>query len=632
MKATDSTALRIGAWRVDPALDEISKDGNTVKLERRTMQLLLCLAQHAGQVVSVEQLLDQVWAGIVVTPDSVYHAVATLRRMLGDDTKEPTYIVNVPRRGYRLIAPVAPWVEAPRMPGDDSPNPLAEPARATLVTAKTVLPWRRFTVIIAVLSVAAMGYVVFDRFWRSNPVMPEHPATATTKAGTDRSIAVLPFVDLSEKKDQEYFADGMAEEIINLLARIPSLTVIGRTSSFHFKGENEDLRIIGKELNAAYVVEGSVRKAGPRVRVIAHLIDTRSGTHRWSESYDRDFGDVLALQDEIATDIARALQLAMGADDTRPPRLLHNTEAYTLYLRGRSAYDGPRDLAEAQSDYEQALALDPNFLRAAEALAWMYAYAAVTQEMQSRVAWLHAKDAAAKALRIDADSAPAHAVLGLMHAEYEYDWGAADAEFSKALALSPRDPVTLDFAARLACHRGRYEEALRLIDASISVDPLNPRAHRRKGFIEYLSGDEYGAEREFRRSLEIFPTFDWDHATLTWILVERGELQAALKEIQAEPAVGGRDQGLSIVYRALGRNAESDAALGRLIHEFPNWPTGVAMIYAYRGEAGRAFEWLDRAYTIRDPDLILWFRSPFFAPLRDDPRYKALLRKMNLTE
>ena len=185
---------------------------------------------------------------------------------------------------------------------------------------------------------------------------------------------------------------------------------------------------------------------------------------------------------------------------------------------------------------------------------------------------------------------------------------------------------------RLACHRGRYEEALRLIDASISVDPLNPRARRRKGFILYLSGDEHGAEREFRSSLEIFPTFDWDHATLAWILVARGQLQAALKEIQAEPAPGGRDQGLSIVYHALGRNAESDVALGRLIKEFPNWPTGVAMVYAYRDEADRAFEWLDRAYTIRDPDLTLWFRSPFFAPLRYDPRYKALLRKMNLPE
>jgi tetratricopeptide (TPR) repeat protein len=366
--------------------------------------------------------------------------------------------------------------------------------------------------------------------------------------------------------------------------------------------------------------------------VTAQLVDARSGTHRWSDSYDRDLGDVLDVQSQIATSIARALQLAMGADDMRPPRLLHSTEAYTLYLRGRSAYDGPGDIPEAQSDYEQALALDPGFLRAAEALAWMYAYAALTQEMESRIAWQHANDAAQRALRIDGDSAPAHAVLGLMHAEYEYDWDAADAEFSKALELSPRDPVTLDFAARLACHRGRYEEALRRIDASLAVDPLSPRAHRRKGFILYLAGDDHGAEREFRRSLEIFPTFDWDHSMLTWILVARGEFQAALKEIQAEPALGGKDQGPPLIYHGLGRKAESDMALARLISEFPNWPTGVAMIYAYRAQADQAFEWLGRAYTIRDPDLNQWIRSPFFASLRGDSRYKAVLRKMNLPD
>ena len=304
----------------------------------------------------------------------------------------------------------------------------------------------------------------------------------------EKSIAVLPFVDMSEKKDQEYFADGMAEEIIDLLARIPNLTVIGRTSSFQFKGKNVDLRDIGANLKVAYVLEGSVRRYGDHVRITAQLIDTHTAAHRWAESYDRNLGDVLAVQSQIAISIARALQLAVSADDTRPPSLLRSTEAYTLYLRGRSAYDGPADIPEAQSDYEQALALDPSFLRAAEALAWMYAYAALTQEMQSRIAWQHAKDAAVKALRIDGDSAPAHAVLGLMHAEYEYNWDAADAEFSKALALSPRDPVTLDFAARLACHRGRYDEALRDIDASLSVDPLNPRAHRRKGFILYLAG------------------------------------------------------------------------------------------------------------------------------------------------
>ena len=309
MKAMDSTSLRIGAWRVDPALDQISKDGNTVKLERRAMQLLLCLAEHAGQVVSVEQLLDEVWAGVVVTPDSVYHAVAALRRMLGDDTKEPTYIANVPRRGYRLIAPVAPWVEVPQMPVEDSPSPAAEPARATLAITKTGLPWRRFATVLSIALVLALGYIVIYKFWLSKSVTTEQPpAAAATMAATEKSIAVLPFTDMSEKHDQEYFADGMAEEILDLLAKIPGLTVVGRTSSFQFKGKNEDLRTIGTRLGVAYVLEGSVRRSADRVRVTAQLIDTRDGTHLWSETYDRPANDVLLMQGEIATTLSRSLR------------------------------------------------------------------------------------------------------------------------------------------------------------------------------------------------------------------------------------------------------------------------------------------------------------------------------------
>jgi TolB-like protein len=458
-------------------------------------------------------------------------------------------------------------------------------------------------------------------------------APAPSAAPPEKSIAVLPFADLSERKDQEYFADGMAEEILDLLVKIPRLNVIGRTSSFQFKGHGEDLRSIGSKLGVAYVVEGSVRKVGSRIRVTAQLIDTQTAAHRWAESYDRDFGDVLALQDQIAIGIARALQLAVGADDTRPQRRLQSAEAYTLYLQGRSAYDALSDVPQAQSDFEQALALDPTFLRAAEALAWMHTNAVLNQKVQSRTGWQHAQEAADRAISIDADSAPAHAVLGLIHAEYQFDWAPADAEIAKALALNSRDPTTLDLAARLACHRGRYDEALRRIDASLSLDPLNPYAYNTKGFILYLAGDDRGAELALRKGLEISPTIEWNHNNLGWILVARGEHEAALKEMQAELRPGARDAGLSIVYHALGRRADSDAALERFKRELPYWPVGVALTHAYRGERDQAFAWLEKAYEQRDPDLLMWVKShPFFASLRNDARYTAVLRKLNLLE
>jgi TolB-like protein/lipoprotein NlpI len=533
------------------------------------------------------------------------------------------------------------WLLTHDLPSEPAPVTHTPPASgvAQASTASTHAPPLRKPAVWVIGAAVALviAFLVVDKYWSARHALTTPDTTAAeglrSTGVPEKSIAVLPFADMSERHDQEYFSDGMADEIINILGKIPELKVIGRTSSFQFKGKSRDLREMGTTLGAAYIVEGSVRRSGDHVRVTSQLIDARTAAHIWSDSYDRELGDVLRLQSQIATSVARALQLAVGADDTRTLPSLHSTEAYTLYLRGRYAYDGPGDIPEAQSDYEQALALDPTFLRVAEAQAWMYAYAALTQEIPARIAWQHAKESADRALGIDANSAPAHAVVGLMHAEYEYDWEAADAEFTRALSLNPRDPMTLDFAARVACHRGRYEEALRHIDAALAVDPLNARAHRRKGFILYFTGDDLGAEREYRKSLDIVPSFNWDHLMISWILVGRGDLQQALNEAQAEAVPGARDQGLSVVYQALGRHAESDAALLRLTREFAGWPTGVALAHAYRKEPGQAFEWLDKAYSERDADLLLWVRGhPFLQPLRGDPRYQALMGRMNMQD
>jgi transcriptional activator of cad operon len=315
----DNLVFRIGPWRIDPALDEISKGNETVKLEPQTMRLLVCLAEHAGGVVSVEQLLDEVWKDVIVTPNSVYHAVATLRRILGCDAKNPTDIANTLRRGYRLVTPVVPWGDAPSVQSAD----------------------------------------------------------AITTPMTDRSIAVLPFVDMSEKQDQGYFADGMAEEVVNLLTRVPGIRVIGRTACSQFKGKSVDLRRIGSVLGAAYAVEGSIRRSGNRLRVTAQLIGTQDGSHLWSGSYDKDFDEVIKIQDQIAAGLVRALQVAVGVDLPSRP-ILKNALGYDLYQRGRHALDrfDKVGFESAASYFEQALALDPSALRAAESLALVHIYIA----------------------------------------------------------------------------------------------------------------------------------------------------------------------------------------------------------------------------------------------------------------
>ncbi len=634
MKAMDSTSLRIGAWRVDPALDQISKDGNTVKLERRAMQLLLCLAEHAGQVVSVEQLLDQVWAGVVVTPDSVYHAVAALRRTLGDDSHDPTYIANVPRRGYRLVAQVGPSVEAPNVPIESSPSPVAGPTPPTLAVASTSPPRWRFTILISIGLVTVLGYVVADKFWLPKSVTTEHPATATTTTISDKSIAVLPFVDMSEKKDQEYFADGMAEEIIDLLAKIPPIKVIGRTSSFQFKGRNEDLRTIGSKLGVAYVLEGSVRRSADRVRVTAQLVDTRDGAHIWSETYDRPASDVLQLQGEIATTLSRSLEIGIVADSLQSTRRLKNDEAYDLYLRGLYAAErGDADGLAASAAYlRQALEADPTFADAALALALTY-YAQASTSLASSKVFEQARQTAITALKLNPEFGLAHAVLGGIHTDYDWDWPAADREFKQAVALAPHNGLVLFLASDLAISLGHLDVARQILKEALAYDPLSADAYMNLAWTELCSGRYAEAEAAARRGLEIDPSYDWGHTFVGDALLWRGDPRAAVEEMKRESDPMGQAVGLSLAYHVLGRAADSDAALRKLIAEgASNYAYEIAEIYAYRGERDEALKWLDRAYLQRDATLRWITRDPSFAKLESDPRYKAFVRKMNRPE
>jgi TolB-like protein/DNA-binding winged helix-turn-helix (wHTH) protein/Tfp pilus assembly protein PilF len=601
----------------------MTRGGQRVKLEPRTTRVLQCLVDHAGEVVSVEQLLDAVWKDVVVGPESVYQAIGTLRRALGDDSKEPVYIANVMRRGYRLIAPTA--FDEP--PSGSGPTSVPVPAREDTVAPAARRGAHFPAIVVGALAVAAVGAFWFLR----ERSAAEHP-TARTVAAAPRSVAVLPFADLSETKDQEYFADGMAEAVLDILARVPSLTVIGRTSSFQFKGRNEDLRDIGAKLGAAYLVEGSVRKVDRRFRITAQLIDASSGKQVWADNYDRAYGDVLAVQDQIASSIGRALQVAVGADEARPPHPLTNTEAYTFYLRGRWALDrgDERGLREAVADLEHSLALDPDSAEAAESLAWAHLSLIGSDMVPVDAGWPQATAASQAALRIDPKSVLAHVILGLKDATYDYDWRSATAELDSALAAHPRDAIGLYNASWLAFDLGRHDEAVRLSELSLSIDPLNPDALQNSAYIYFLVGNLDAAERDIRRSIAISPTFSGSHKALGQIFLQRGQPEAALVEMQAETSEG-RDIGLALAYHALGRHVDSDAALARATQRLADLaPVDIAIVHAYRGERDAAFEWLEKAVAQHDLALGHKLRDePKLKPLRDDPRYKDLLQKIH---
>jgi TolB-like protein len=490
---------------------------------------------------------------------------------------------------------------------------------------------RRMWVIAAVVvAVLLAGGYLLDKAWHS-----KHQATASTII-SDKSIAVLPFVDMSEKKDQEYFADGMAEEIIDLLVKIPGLKVIGRTSSFQFKGKTEDLRSIGSQLGAAYVLEGSVRKSGDHLRVTAQLINCKDGTHLWSQTYDRDLSDVLKMQDDIAASLVRALQIEVGATDgiaSRPA--LRNAEAYTLYLQARHDYErfDQQGLEQALIDSQRALDLDPALVDAKLGLAITYISLAEFGFMPPAVAFEQARHGFEDVLRLDPNNARGHMGLANIYGVYDWDWSAVDRELKLARALTTGDAFIPIIAAQQSLIMGRWDEALKLANAAVALDPMNPGCYYFLSWAQIRHGRMAEAEATMRRVLEISPTFTWAHYDLGTVLLLRSQPEAALAEYLKEPSDRGRLQGSVMAYSALGRKADSDAALAQSLKRYgADFPTAIAGVYGFRGESDEAFKWLDRAYAERDFGLSgIKYRSEFDS-LHADTRYKAFLKKMNLPE
>lgn len=461
----------------------------------------------------------------------------------------------------------------------------------------------------------------------------EHGAEAARAviAPADKSIAVLPFVDMSEKKDQEYFGDGMAEEIIDLLVKVPGLKVIGRTSSFQFKGKTVDLRNIGEQLGVAYVLEGSVRKSGDRLRVTAQLIDSRDGTHLMSQVYDRDFSDVLKMQDEIAASLVRVLQVEVSEHVLASRSALRNAQAYTLYLQGLHAKDrfDQAGLEEAVSDFQQALDLDSSFAAAAGALANVYFLLGQFGFMPPGVAFDQARGAANLALKLDPKLAAVHALLGNIHIAYDWDWAAARREIQSALQDAPNDAYVLFIAAVNDQVMGHNDEALKSISASLAQDPLNPSSYFVLSYIQVRRGRLAEAEAALRRTLTVSPNFIFAHYALGLVLLMRGDSSGALAEIMKEDDPGLRLAGTAIVNFESGAKNASDVALEQLLKASAQRAYEVAAVYAVRGETKEAFKWLDRAFEQKDPYLYSIKGDPMLKRIESDPRYAALLKKMN---
>jgi serine/threonine-protein kinase len=488
---------------------------------------------------------------------------------------------------------------------------------------------RNVVIASALVAVLALAGAVVSRF------IPRPPGgKVPASAQVTPSIAVLPFVDMSPKKDQEYFSDGLAEELLNDLAKIPGLQVTARTSSFQFKGKNEDLRTVGQKLNVRSILEGSVRKDANRVRITVQLINVEDGFHLWSETYDRKMDDIFAVQEEIARSVAGSLKVSLlgGRTATLSARG-KNAEAYNAYLQGRYFFErrNKENLEKAIDYYKQAIQLDPGYARAWAGLAEARSGQADSGYVPVEEGYRKAREAVERALALDPNLAEAHETMGWIKRAYDWDWVGADASGQRALALEPGNATVVWSAAALASTLGRFEEALALDRRAVELDPLRVSSHVNLGVDAYYAGRLEEAVAALKKALELNSEFPGAHAYLGRAYLLQGHQQEALAEMEREPERIWRLYGLALAYHGLGQKQESDAALGELIARYQaEFAFQVAEVYGFRNEADRAFRWLERAYIQRDAGLTELKGDPLLKSLEGDPRYAAFLARMHL--
>jgi eukaryotic-like serine/threonine-protein kinase len=469
-------------------------------------------------------------------------------------------------------------------------------------------------------------------FWRSRA--RPHPGGVN-----EASIAVLPFADMSPGKDQEYFSDGLAEELTNELAKVPGLKVTGRSSAFQFKGKNEDLRAVGQRLNVANILEGSVRQDGSRVRITAELTKANDGFQLWSEEYNTEIKDIFAVQDEIAGAVTDALQIKLlGGNATPGPARsqITNPDAYQAYLQAnyflnRGSEKANYDKALAYAD--QAIKLDPNFGDAWALRSTVFAGMAADGFMDIGKGFGRAREDAEQAIALDPHSPMGYIALQDVRLAYDFDWKGAEAALNKAAALQPGSVDVFGGRADLEELRGRPDEAIAFLKRTVALDPLCSSCYMFLGNDLYQTGQYDEANTVLQKALDLDPQQGFIHFVRGQILLARGHPQEALLEMQQESNEGLKLAGEAMAYHSLGRQQASDAALKELIASHGSGAAyQVASVYAYRGEADKALDWLYRGYRQHDSGMPYLKSEGLFKGLRQNPRYVELLKKMDLPQ
>jgi len=631
--------VRFGTFELNVRTGELVSIGTapeevgsaTALLREQPFQILRILVERQGNIVTRQEIRQILWPDetVVEFDRSINAAMVILRKALADGADHPKYIETLARRGYRLIAPVE-W-----QPSQTAAQGLLEQRAETLPRIegqiserdpKAPTHWRKAAILGSSAAILIFGYLSWRHFRAITPPKSEKVM-----------LAVLPFENLTGDPSKEYLADGLTEQTISQLGRLnPSqLGVIARTSVMGYKHKDERLDQIGRDLSVQYVLENSLRQSGDHLRITSQLLLVKDQSHLWSHDYDYRAQDILTVEDDVAKTVAREIQVRLTAQQeaelARPQSV--NPEAFDAYLQGHYFFERntDKDTDMAAKYYERATQLDPSY-----ALAWVglsrvrnrQANAGLVPAEEGRRL---SREAVERSLALNQNLPAAYVQMGRIKQQADFDWAGADASFQRAIVLEPDNPEGVRLAAFSAGFLGRFDEALKLGRRAVDLDPLNADSWEELGEIEFLAGQLDEATATSKKALELKPDVWPGPIQLSQIYVQQGRPKDALPEIERVRYEPSRAFLYAITYHALGREEESEAALSELIEKYhTSTACQIAQVYAFRNQSEEAFGWLDRAYAQRDGGLIGTKVDPLLKSLHKDPRFAALLKKLNL--
>ena len=637
-----SSRVRFGVFEVDLCAGELRKQGIKIKLHDQPLKLLVVLLERPGELVTREQICQRLWPAdtFVDWEVGLNSAVKKLRDALGDSAENPRFIETLPRRGYRLIVPVIPAEQLggvpdfqqkheAAFPADQPGTPTGELAAGNgtvavgqerivpAATTRTVKPGSRILdkVVVVVGLLAALG---LGAWWRFGPT----PVRQYT-------IAVLPLRNLSPEPGGDYFSDGLTDEIVSNLSVIDGLEVKSRTSSFTFKDKPRDIHAVGAQLGTKLILEGSVMRAGDKLRVNVQLFRVADDVPIWSARYDRELKDVFEVQDEISRSIVNELRLNLGRGQRRYNT---NLEAYDLYLRAKSLLNrtlgwDSEEIAQSIPLFQAAIAKDPSFAPAYAGIADAYAYLSATpRTFNLETAYSEMRVACPKALQLDPLLAEAYACMGLIDSR-DHNWGEAERAFRRAIELNPNlSRPREDFANWVLTPLGRLDESERQLRTAIELDPLSLTAMNSLDFLLVIAGRYDEVLSNSRRILASDPENYLAKQLSARAWVQKGDLQEGIATL--EKLGEGSPSFLGYAYAKAGRRTDAE----RIAAQYQDWPWVQALLYAGLGDKDKALDGLRKMAANKDPRSGFYPLYPEFAFLRGDPRLNEIRKGLGLPE